>query len=66
VDAFSRASEKEIPYQISPRREGDIASCYADPSYALKTIGWTALHSLENMCLDAWNYQVKNPKGLNG
>jgi len=63
VHAFGKASEKVIPYVIAPRREGDIAACYADPSFALKTIAWSASRDLETMCRDAWNFQSKNPRG---
>lgn len=63
VRAFAEASEKEIPYTIAPRREGDIAACYADPSTAAQAIGWSAQRNLDKMCKDAWNFQSKNPKG---
>lgn len=63
VRAFAEASEREIPYTIAPRREGDIAACYADPSTAAQVIGWSAQRNLDKMCKDAWNFQSKNPKG---
>lgn len=63
VKAFEKASQKPIPYTIAPRRDGDIASCYADPKGALKLIGWSAQRSLEQMCQDTWNFQLTNPKG---
>jgi UDP-glucose 4-epimerase len=63
VRAFTEASEREIPYTITPRREGDIATCYADPSTAAQAIGWSAQRNLDKMCKDAWNFQSKNPKG---
>lgn len=63
VHAFAKASGKEIPYVIAPRREGDIAACYADPSFAWESIGWCATRELESMCRDAWNFQSKNPNG---
>jgi len=63
VNAFTLASGKNIPYTIAPRREGDIAACYADPSSAKTIIGWSAKRDLETMCRDAWNFQSKNPKG---
>jgi UDP-glucose 4-epimerase len=63
VQAFSSASNRNIPYTIVPRRDGDIASCYADPSSALSLIGWNAKRNLEQMCLDAWNFQSQNPQG---
>lgn len=63
VRTFSIVSKKDIPYLIAPRREGDIASCYADPSFAYQTIGWRASRTLDMMCLDTWNFQSQNPKG---
>lgn len=63
VRAFEKACEKPIPYTIAPRRDGDIASCYANPSGAADVIGWSAQRSLEQMCQDTWNFQTKNPKG---
>ncbi len=65
VKAFSKASGKEIPYEIKPRREGDIAMCYADPGKALKVLGWKAERSLEEMCEDTWRWQSRNPNGYN-
>jgi UDP-glucose 4-epimerase len=63
VHAFTKASGQNIQYTIAPRREGDIAACYADPSLAMSSIGWHAERSLETMCRDSWNFQSKNPKG---
>ncbi len=63
VKAFERASEKKVPYKIVGRREGDIQSCYADPSYAKKVLDWSAKHGINDMCKDAWNWQSKNPNG---
>lgn len=63
VNAFAKASGQKIPYTIVPRREGDIASCYADPSFAQKTLGWSAHRDLDQMCRDTWNFQSKNPQG---
>ena len=66
VKAFSKACGKEIPYEIKPRREGDIAMCYADPSKAAKVLGWKAERGLEQMCEDAWRWQSQNPEGYRG
>lgn len=66
VKAFSKACGKEIPYEIKPRREGDIAMCYADPSKAAKVLGWKAERGLEQMCADAWRWQSQNPEGYRG
>jgi UDP-glucose 4-epimerase len=63
VNAFANASAKKIPYDIAPRREGDIAACYADPSSAKATLGWSAERNLDQMCKDTWNFQSKNPQG---
>lgn len=61
--AFGKACGKEIPYEIKPRREGDIAMCYADPSKALKVLGWKAERGLDKMCEDTWRWQSQNPDG---
>jgi UDP-glucose 4-epimerase len=63
VKAFEKASGKEVKYQISPRRAGDVASCYADPSLAEKELGWTAQRGLQQMCEDSWRWQSDNPDG---
>ena len=63
IAAFSRVSGREIPYQIVPRRAGDIAACWADPGYAQETLGWQAVRDLEQMCQDGWRWQQMNPKG---
>lgn len=63
VKAFSKASGKEIPYKIAPRRAGDVAICYADPSKANRELNWKAERTLEQMCEDSWRWQKNNPKG---
>lgn len=63
IHAFSRAVGHEIPYVIAPRRPGDIATCYSDPSKAERVLGWKAEKNLDDMCRDAWNWQTKNPEG---
>ena len=50
---------KQVPYKIAPRREGDIAKCYADPKKANEELGWKAEKTLEDMCRDSWNYIAK-------
>lgn len=65
VKAFSKACGKEIPYEIKPRRAGDIAMCYADPAKALKVLGWKAERGLDEMCEDSWRWQSQNPNGYN-
>ncbi len=59
VKAFEKSTGKKISYKIAPRREGDIASCFADVKKAEEELGWTAQKSLEDMCKDSWNYIVK-------
>ena len=63
VKAFEKASGKEVIYKIVPRRAGDIAKCFADPSYAKKVLGWEAKKSIEQMCEDSWRWQSNNPNG---
>ncbi len=65
VKAFSKACGKELPYEIKPRREGDIAMCYADPAKALRVLGWKAERGLDEMCEDSWRWQSQNPDGYN-
>jgi UDP-glucose 4-epimerase len=63
IGAFEAASGKSIPYQIVPRRSGDIATCYADSRSAKEILGWEATRDLAAMCRDAWCWQSKNPNG---
>ncbi|MBA2659701.1 MAG: UDP-glucose 4-epimerase GalE [Nitrosospira sp.] len=63
VRAFEQASGRSVPYRISPRRPGDIASCYADSKLAWDLLGWRATRGLEAMCADAWRWQSANPEG---
>ena len=63
VHAFEKACGKEIPYEIKPRRAGDIATCYADPTKAKNELGWVAQYGIEEMCEDSWRWQTMNPNG---
>lgn len=63
VSAFERASGKPVPYQILPRRAGDVASCFADPAMAFEKLGWRAEFDLDDMCRDSWRWQEGNPEG---
>ena len=63
VNTFRRVNHVELPYQIAPRRPGDIAVCYADPAKSREKLGWTAEKTLDDMCRDSWNWQSKNPMG---
>ncbi|WP_087046712.1 UDP-glucose 4-epimerase GalE [Caballeronia ptereochthonis] len=64
VKAFEAASGKRVPYELVPRRPGDVAACYADPSAAAELIGWRAEHGIERMCADHWRWQSQNPQGF--
>ena len=63
VRAFAEVADREIPYQIVPRRPGDIAECYADPAYAEAELGWKAEFDLKRMVEDTWRWQSQNPQG---
>ena len=63
IKAFEKACGHEIAYQIDPRRPGDIAECWADPTKAERELGWKAQYGIEEMCRDSWNWQSKNPDG---
>lgn len=63
VAAFEKACGHKIKYEIKPRRDGDIAQCYCDPSRAERELGWKAEYGIEEMCADSWNWQTKNPNG---
>ena len=60
VKAYEKASGKRIPYEICPRRPGDIATCYAYPARAEALLGWKAEYDLDRMCADAWNFAYRN------
>ncbi|SCX72727.1 UDP-glucose 4-epimerase GalE [Variovorax sp. EL159] len=64
VAAFERACGKSISYKVVDRRPGDVAQCWADPSYAKTVLAWEAQCSLDEMCADAWRWQSKNPNGF--
>lgn len=63
VKAFEKASNIKIKYEFKPRRQGDIAKCYADPSKAERELSWKAERNLEQMCSDTWKWQTNNPNG---
>ncbi|MCI8343508.1 MAG: UDP-glucose 4-epimerase GalE [Clostridia bacterium] len=63
IAAFSKACGKELPYEIKPRRAGDIPTCFATSAKAEKELGWKAQYDLEKMCADQWNWQKNNPNG---
>lgn len=64
VRTFEAVSGRTIPIRFSPRRTGDVAVCYANPSRAAERIGWTASFELNRMCEDAWRWQCRHPDGL--
>jgi UDP-glucose 4-epimerase len=66
VRAFEAASGRTVPYEIVPRRPGDVATCYADVSLARDLLGWSAQRGLPQMCADAWRWQSANPQGFRG
>ena len=63
VRTFQEVNGVKVPYEVVPRRPGDIATCYADPGKSEKVLGWKACHTLADMCRDSWNWQSKNPMG---
>lgn len=63
IEAFAKASGKDIPYKIVDRRPGDIAACYAKPDRAQNELGWEAKKNLDDMCADSWRWQSSNPEG---
>lgn len=65
VKAYEKASGREVKYEIQPRRPGDIATCYAEASKALKELNWKAERGIEEMCEDSWRWQSGNPNGYN-
>jgi UDP-glucose 4-epimerase len=63
VKAFEKASGSRVPYDIKPRRPGDLDTCYAATVYASELLGWRATRTLEEMCADHWRWQSTNPDG---
>lgn len=63
VNAFEQASGKTVPYKIHPRRPGDSAEAYSNPSKAQNILGWKATRDMKTMCDDAWKWQEQNPQG---
>ncbi len=66
LHAFERACGHELPYEVVERRTGDIAASYADPSRAEAELGWRATRTVDDMCVDTWRWQSRNPKGYPG
>ncbi|RYZ87166.1 MAG: NAD-dependent epimerase/dehydratase family protein, partial [Moraxellaceae bacterium] len=63
VAQFERVTGRKIPFKHMPRREGDIAACWANASKAEQDLGWKAAYNLQDMIADLWNWQTKNPNG---
>ena len=63
VHAFEEANGVKVPYEVTARRPGDLATCYADPAKSLAVLGWKAEKDLVDMCRDTWNWQKQNPNG---
>ena len=63
VKVFEKVNNCKIPNGVESRRDGDLSECYADVSNAKEKLGWQPKRSLEEMCKDGWNWQVKNPNG---
>ncbi|HMN93893.1 MAG TPA: UDP-glucose 4-epimerase GalE [Hydrogenophaga sp.] len=63
VRAFEQVSGQPVPFRFAPRRAGDVAQCWADPSLARELLGWRATRGLQEMCADAWHWQSGNPQG---
>ena len=66
VRTFEQASGRSVPFEIAPRRAGDIGACYADPTRANQLLGWRATRDLQTMCADSWRWQNLNPNGFAG
>ena len=66
VHAFEEANGVKVPYEITPRRPGDLPTCYADPKKSAEVLGWKAEHTLVDMCRDSFRWQSQNPKGYAG
>jgi UDP-glucose 4-epimerase len=66
VEAFKKASGKDIPYEIVDRRPGDVAACYASPAKAKAELDWVAEKTIDDACQDAWRWQSQNPNGFSG
>jgi len=64
IRTYERASRRPVPYELAPRRPGDVAACYADPRRAGELLGWHAKRSLDTMCADSWRWQRLNPEGF--
>ena len=65
VNTFTETTGQNVPYEFAPRREGDLAEFYADPTKAAEELGWKTEQTIEDMCRDTWRWQSQNPNGYN-
>jgi UDP-glucose 4-epimerase len=63
VKAFSHAVGRNLPYQVAPRRDGDVLNLTANPNLAKTELGWEAQHTVEEACEDLWRWTKNNPEG---
>ena len=63
VKSFETVNQVPVPYVITDRRPGDLATCYADPAKSAEVLGWKAERNLDDMCRDSWRWQKSNPMG---
>lgn len=66
LHAYEKACGRALPFRVEGRRSGDVAACYADPTYARELLGWSAKYGLDRMCADSWRWQRQNPNGYDG
>ena len=66
LHAYEKACGRTLPYVIDPRRPGDVAECYGDPTKAWKEMGWKAQYGIDEMCASSWKWQSMNPNGYQG
>ena len=64
VKAFERVNGVKVPYKVTPRRPGDIATCYSDPHKAEAVLHWKTEKTVDDMCRDTWRWQTQNPNGF--
>ena len=64
VETFKRVNKVDIPYEFVNRRQGDLEVCYCDPNHTENILNWKTEYSLDDMCKDAWKFQLLNPKGF--
>ena len=63
VEAFKKASGRDVPYNIAPRREGDVSASFAHVARSNKLLKWSTKYTIDDICRDSWHWQSKNPEG---